>query len=397
MEEKKINGVIKEGEKMKVKKSSLSCFFIITLLFHIFFIRFPFINNYLNIQRILMIIVLVFILLNYSLNIKKYKIDVVMIIYGILVLISGYINRDKHEITHTLVSSFTYVISLFEFYYATKIIANKKDYTFIIKSLFYISLIYVLINDLLLLFRINPFGQYYLLGNKFDVSYLHLFVIASYLTLKKQADIKKKIIFSIMIIISFIVFKYVKCSTGIIGLFIFILLLIFFKNKNKINSKLFFSSLLISSLFVFFVERILQISFIQNFIVNFLNRDLTLTGRIIIYENIPQLLKNHIMFGYGYSSSYETWMKFIYYPNSQNGLIDFIVEQGIIATCFFLIMLKRILFKIRNINFIQPIFLFIIVLNILASVEITINIFYVGLMLLLYSSYKEEEKSNEKS
>lgn len=380
---------------MKIRKDSIFYFIIIILLFQVMFVRLPYLSNYTNIKRVILIFLSLFLLLNFKSFMKKIpKGRFLLFSYLLFVLISGFINRNLHDITHTLISSLTYIGAILVFYFATILISRKKDFNFILKSLFYISLFYIVLNDIFIIIDKNILKNYYLIGDKFDVAYMHLLCISFFMFLnseKKQSFIDIIVRISLLII-TFFILGTIDCSTGIVGLMVFVGLFCLYKKSNYINKKLYCISLILSAFFVFFVNNLLQIGIIQNFIVNFLERDLTLTGRMTIYENVPNILENHLLFGYGHGSSYETWMKYIFYPNSQNGIIDCIVEQGIIATILLIVNAIYIVMKQSNKSKVFSLYVLLITFNVLSTVEITLNLTYVSILLLmnLYCESKED-------
>ena len=97
------------------------------------------------------------------------------------------------------------------------------------------------------------------------------------------------------------------------------------------------------SIIIFLIEN-------QAVIVEFLGRDLTLTGRTGIWSVVISKISNHPWLGYGYRSfwrgregeSIDVWYEtFFLAPNSHNGFLDLLVELGIIGlSCFILSYIK---------------------------------------------------------
>ena len=174
------------------------------------------------------------------------------------------------------------------------------------------------------------------------------------------------------------------------------LLLYFIPKQILENQYVYVASAIGTTVFVFVFDAVLAFQPIQSFIINFLHKDITLTGRVIIYKFIPEILNNHLLFGYGHGSSYETWMKFTHiYPNSQNGYIDCIVEQGLLATIILLllVMLTISIFKksgLREKKF-YPMLMLIYTYSIISCVEVTISIVFVWWIVLLFLLSTEEK------
>ena len=123
-----------------------------------------------------------------------------------------------------------------------------------------------------------------------------------------------------------------------------------------------------------------------------MGKQLTLTGRTAIYENIPLVLRNHILFGYGYGSDYEVWKNFMGMPNSQNGVIECIVEQGIISTGLLIVLIALVMKKSNHffeVNIgVRVLSSIVIMYTLLASIEITISLKYI-LFVFLLNAYTE--------
>ncbi|MCU7204085.1 O-antigen ligase family protein [Turicibacter sp. TA25] len=300
-----------------------------------------------------------------------------------------------------------YIVIVYELFFILSYITEKIDYLFIIKILYKLALIYIILTDLLIFINPHYFmknGEYYLVGNKFSVGYLHLQLIVlffMYTNLNKKFKFSRYLIGILYILLTIIIAIKVDCMTTIIGLFILLLFLFFIPRKITTKPDVFLLILLVSNLALLSYDRILNIPSIQYFITQILNRDISLTGRTVIYDNIPKLMQGKVLLGYGYGSSYETWMKYINLPNSQNALIDIIIEQGLFAVIFLLIIIyfviKRINLKDKNIIHIYyPALVMLYVYSILGAVEITINISYIFWLSLIYSSCSMQKKAKLK-
>ena len=86
-----------------------------------------------------------------------------------------------------------------------------------------------------------------------------------------------------------------------------------------------------SSLFVVLYEVVLLNPYVQTLITTVLKRSLTLTGKNNIYMQIfLNVLKKSLVYGgYGYGSSYEVCVKYLYYADTQNGILEWILQTGI--------------------------------------------------------------------
>lgn len=386
------------------------CFCMIFLMFNAVFMRYQYIDRASTI-RYAIVFLLGIMVFPASVNmIKKlnHKLITVGGLYFSLVLISAFINRNSHVITHTVISALVYICILIESVIAIKYIQSKYGGEYLFRTFSTLFLLYLFVNDALLLLYPKMFftsnATYYLFGNKFAVAYRHLEYLAILIIKHNWSNKKKqrayKLTIAAYILLSFIIFNSLQggsggSGTGIVAMIIMLLLFLVPKQFLE-NQYIYVTSAIGATVFVTVFDAVLAVQSVQNLIVNFLHKDMTLTGRVVIYKFIPEVLSNHLLFGYGHGSSYETWMKFTHiYPNSQNGYIDCIVEQGLLATIvlFLFMMLAISCFKKSSFGEKRyyPLLLLIYTYSIISCVEVTISIVFVWWVALLFLMSAEEE------
>ncbi len=393
---------------MKIKKSNIKYIILLIFIFHLGFIKFPHTPNYRYINYILVLITFLYLLLKLKFIIRRLNKKIVgfLLMYMVLVFISAYTNRNNHVLVNSYYSAVFYILTVFDIFLGISYVAIKKNFSFIIRVFLVLSVTYLFLNDVLLLLYPNLFTKnktYYLVGNKFSVSYLHLQVLVLFLMNRSNKNrsiilLYDRFIFLILILISIYVTIVIESRVGLISIILFILILKFPINFLE-NPRVFLITLISSSLLSFGFNFLLNNKFIHYFIVNILHKDLTLTGRISIYDKIPILLKDHIILGYGYGSSYETWLNYMGMPNSQNATIDIILEQGLIATIL-LIGIFYCIFQLlynskEKSNHLHPVITIIYIFVLLGSVEITFGVPFICWGGLLYAAQAEIEKSNQ--
>lgn len=249
------------------------------------------------------------------------------------------------------------------------------------------------INDVLMLVNgLDPNGSGYLLGNKFQVAYMHYWGLLLYI-LKNSYDKKMKIRkmyygIGFCAIISIIV----QCTTALIGS---IILFYFLSRWNKTHKWIYnplfaLLFLLICSSFFFIFSNILDNSFVQYILVDILNEDPTLTGRMGIYQSLIGFLSLGSIWGYGLGNSHFILAYLFGVANAQNGILDVWIEQGLIGTFLFLCILFILIKHIEK-NFYKlftyPILAFIYTYIYLSSVEITLGINFMLLLAFLLPYY----------
>ena len=131
-----------------------------------------------------------------------------------------------------------------------------------------------------------------------------------------------------------------------------------------------------SFLIIYQIGFLLQSKPVQYVIINVLHEDLTLTGRMNIYNEISNILLEHKWLGYGYGKSYDIIMSRIGYADSQNALMECIINYGIVGTGV-LLLIFYFSIKLSNGNerkFYIMIYLYAMV--VMGVVEITINLLF---------------------
>ena len=120
-------------------------------------------------------------------------------------------------------------------------------------------------------------------------------------------------------------------NTAMIGCYIMLFFEFLLKDK-KINilfsgKKIFFIMILI----FFFIVLQNNISFFNNIITNVFNKDITLSGRTIIWEYAIQTIKEKFILGYGYGAAIPQISNWQYEPSSfHNYFLDLMFRGGIL-------------------------------------------------------------------
>lgn len=148
---------------------------------------------------------------------------------------------------------------------------------------------------------------------------------------KQNLDLKSYVIFAIC----FISILLVNSSTGIVGMMIILLYIIFRKFADRI--KLINSY---SSLFIYLVSFVsIMILKIQNLfkflIVDVLKKDLTFTGRTYIWDSVLKSIKTKPLLGYG-NVTYQ-YNKYIF--TTHNTILDILYKSGVLGLVTYIIIL----------------------------------------------------------
>ena len=387
---------------MKIKIKTLWTGIITFLVFHmaIISINSLYWKNYeYGIKRYLDIIVLLLlILLDLRLLIKKRYIVIntlVALLAGVAVY-SSWINQNLPS--SSVATSVFYAIQIIDCFLYGEYIESSDNYDNGIKTLFYLSLFYCLLTDVFMFLDLRTktyaWGTeiFYLIGNKFNVAYLHLLVIVLFAQLHEQRIERKKTALIGLYIWSFVVSVYVQCTTAIIGL---IIIIVFFAKKDKyrhflVDPKKIFATLLLCDTVLVFFSQILKFGPIRFVIENILHESVDLTNRVYIYERSFVMLFSKPWFGYGYDNNIAQSRIFTHANNTQNGLMDCIVSYGIIGTILTVAIILVVVAKCRKRNS-YALLVLMLTYVVMSSVEITIRGFFFLILALAMCSKNIDE------
>lgn len=377
--------------KISIRPSYLIYF----LLFNISFVSLVYLPFYNILKYIIIVICLLFIILNYKYIFRKKFIffELASILYILVLMYSSFINRgttERNTFFAGTVFSLTFMCTIF----ITEISYNRKEekvfFNIIYKTLF----LYTITSDFILLLfpnLVNLYDSYYLIGNKFSMSYYHLVLLFFFVLRNKRFDYICIIKLIFLFCFSIFIINKVDCRTGLIGCLLFLLFLFFNRFlKIKIGVTTISFAMILSFLFVFLYKQILEIKIVEN-LITFFDRSITLTGRTIIYEAVPEIIYRKIKFGYGYGSSYDVLQNLIGAPNCQNALLEILFMSGVIGSIFFIMMIICMAsnYKKSNNAFILYLMLTVILLG---TIETTYGGIFLSLIPIIntlkFSNYK---------
>lgn len=171
-----------------------------------------------------------------------------------------------------------------------------------------------------------------LLGNKFNVAYAHLMLMFLSIFLEERLHVRNKKVIIYAIIVAGIC-KFCDCTTALLGCCLFVFLyFVPLKIKEVLSRPIVVMLLFFLSAFLLLAfDGILMSKPIQYLIVEVLHRDGTLTGRMQVYPYVLMLIADKPWFGYGYGTDIVKRVS-IWYANAQNGLLDFAIRYGWLAS-----------------------------------------------------------------
>lgn len=281
----------------------------------------------------------------------------------------------------------------------------------VIKVFFWIILLLVIINDSLIFMGIkftDGVFETYLIGTKFSVAYLHIYLLAFYL-LRKKAEFrfyKRHIVLLVLFVVAVIGLSLrVDCNTGMLGCMLFVVIIILFNTFPNKFLRIFTNPMVLlccfvgSALIAFGFETLMNSPVVEHIVVDILHRQTNLTGRTEIFALFIIRMTGHWMWGYGYGSAYTTSMELFGYADAQNAILQWILQVGILSTICMIVIWAfsfKGLSKQKNIIEIMPLIALVYVFIILGTVEITFNMSFILWIGLIYMWVLQQKKENKR-
>lgn len=394
---------------MKVKVTVSITAVMLVLIFILQFVSFPYFSWYNLVKYGIIVSAGIFIIPQYKLFLKKryMVINLLAILFCMLTVYASYINRSRVKERNPFLASIVFVATFILFLFFVEIIAEKEQIKRMIGSFYKTAFVIAVITDIIMFMKpelVITYRGNYFIGTKFSVVYLHLFLIALYLAkinFQTQKRFRKKRLVALGVW-NIVVGIYVHCATGIVGLVVlYVLIYIIEKRERLFLNCIMFTVIQLSCFaFVYINQRVLNNSLVQGILRDILKRDITLTSRTKIFELVPQLLIGNTTWGFGYGTSYELGMRLGGFPDTQNGILEWVWQVGVPTTIIMLIMFASFFFvsnryeNNRNKKIIIPILACVYLLTILGTVEITIGTMYFALLIMVFGISIEDSTND---
>lgn len=367
------------------------------LIFVTQFISLPYISwyNLLRYTTIVLVGLYVGIRIKIVLQKKYLLVNIIAVAFSFLTVFTSFLNRSREINRDPFLASIPFVASFVLVLLFMEISADYGMIKEIIRVFFKTAVVFTVVTDILIfavpsLFVI--YNQRYFVGTKFDVVYLHMLLSVFYLTQNLDNEIRSYKNIPLLLLSAWSIFIgiYVDCVTGILGTLILLLLLVIIKNREELflNGLFYFVIQALCFGFIFFYEFVLSNPTVEHFIVNIFGRDISLTARTEVYETVPDILTKHDgwLKGMGYGSSYELGMRYGGFPDTQNGILEWIWQVGIpttvimILTFAFILSVSKNYMDESNRKMLLPLVAGVYLMSILGTAEITISLMYFSLV-----------------
>ena len=333
-------------------------------------------------------------------------INVFLLIFLSIVLYTSWINRGVIETRNPFFAAIVFSALLIEFFLMMEITAIKGYTQSMIDVFFVLTSMLVITTDMFVFLGISldyEGGMKYIPGTKFQVVYLHFLWLALYMVKYRQSyrlKQKYKLGMVVLILLSLVVSAIVDCSTGIIGAFIFAIVLLLYRRHSNIiyNPTVLVGTLIVSFLLSYIIRVIIMWRPVEYVLVHLLDKDITLTSRTRIYMMVPLLLRGHYLWGYGYGTTYELGKKLGGFPNTQNALWEWIWQCGILGVVALLSLIYVVVLYVNKAHYksnesrSRYMLMMLYIFSVLAIVEITVDLSYLGYLAMLIPLTYTREK-----
>lgn len=287
---------------------------------------------------------------------------------------------------NAIVTGYRYVI----YFFTIGFYVHKGDYKSIIHELYRITLLLLMIVDAVVVFSHgkgvggNEVLGNYVIGNKFTVSWLHLFFLALYQTHKMLNNSFSLTQFIAVGIACSIICRLMECTTGIIGCLTIILVVTLMSLSNRFlvlfcNPLVFLAIFYSSTFLLVFSDILISDQLLSSFFLRYSHTSKLLTGRLEMYEIAILYIKKSPWVGFGIN--YTIVEEILGWGNPQNGILKMLLDHGILGMaaltmlCFYS-MSKGHRIGIRNTILIGPFVALLYGFAICSMVEICLSSFF---------------------
>lgn len=372
--------------KCKVKILDILIYALFFAIFKAYFIP----NTIRQILKLLIIFAVLFFLIS---RLPKNRLFNISLLFSTCIITSGIVNYiDGGYTLKALLDSFLYSLCLYDIYTMAYYCYCKKAMPRLLKCLYNITFLYcvlTLFSVLITGVENNSNTSAYLFGNKFSSSYFFILFLALFGATHDMKKRKNKCMYLGIELFAFLFSLHVMCVTTTVAIVIIFTISLLPKDIRTLfmNPKAVVAALIASAAILLIFETLLKIDFINNLVANIFNKSYTIAGRLVIYNNyLLDMIRSKFFLGYGYSNGQLLNLTGGVFSNAQNGLLEQLVNYGIIGISF-LIYTTYYCFK-KPIKGETTFYLSLVVdaMIVAAVVEVTLNWFFLlGLCLVRWS------------
>ena len=338
-------------------------------------------------------------------NKEAWRSNISVIVFWFVITLCTFLNFGmSSRILNALVTGCSY----FLIFYLFNFFCNKYGVQEVINIVWkYVLIILILVDLSVILSGGNGIGNrdggenLFLIGNKFAVSYYHMFGLALFLgqTVHMKNPKKRNRMLILFAAYSALICHVADCTTGMVGCGVILIIHLISFKKNHIveilSKPMVITAVFVVSTFLLVgTDVLLNNNFIYNFFSTFSHTPKILSGRLDMYAIAISEIQKSPWVGFGINCTVVkdrlTW------GNAQNGLLKMLLDFGIVGTIsFFVVFLNSLKNRKGQHKQIEYGLLGFVYAMIVASmVEINISgLFFMSLALIkMAKSQLKEEK-----
>ena len=350
-------------------------------------------------------------LVRYALKQKYFWILVLLAVFCVLLGCTMLVDRRIVLESYSRSATLRLILFLAELFLFMILAAQASRTEMTLSFLYWYLLVLVVVTDAVLLTRVVTFYsggfETYLVGSKFSVMYRHFDLAAIWMMRNQKLireNLKTKVTACIIMVLFAVISLRVDCKTALLGCMLMLGLIVVMDSRKKNRLRLFasptvlFAALLISAVIPFVLKEFLETPNVTYVVKDVMKRDLTLTGRTKIYAKYLATMENYWPWGYGFGTGNEVSVKmFGGYANTQNGLLQWILQVGLIGTVPLCLLLISVFWQLSNAasekqRYLMPLVALIYVYIILGVIETTYSMGFIVLFALIFMLVNERRK-----
>lgn len=307
-------------------------------------------------------------LFSFTIQKKINKLDCCFFIFYLILAIATVINRiDIANYIKDLISSMLLYLSIKY--------GMEKDPKSYFKYSSRILLLYTLFNTISAvylypnsMFRDNNNPIFFLGGDNTSIR-IYLYSIGMYFANKHFNG--RKISFPVLPVLNLLIFSFLRdIGSGKVCLFVIIIGLVFLKVKQKMPKDILLKIALVHIIIFTLLLSLAKIDIARSIVVNILHRDMTLTGRTIIWDITVNKIIEKPVLGYGMidGMDFQAMLGGITGVNAHNTYLMMLFNGGLILFAIFIIayFITRKQFSITKVSnwfYVFPLLLFTIMVR----------------------------------
>ena len=336
-------------------------------------------------------------------NSKRKQLFNCSLIFVSCVLLSAIVVGIRENYTfRDILDSVLYALTFYDLYTFAGLCKNKGCSYKLVNSMYKINFVYcmlTIISVAIVGVQNNSNTDVYLFGNKFTSAYLFILLVALYGASHKMSKKRNKVTLCAIFVFSIAFSFYMDCGTATVTLVVLLIICLISDRIRQliVNEKYVVLALIMSAVIVIWIERILNVDFINQLVFQYFEKSYTVTGRLEIYgKYLTNVILSSFWVGHGYSNSVMKNLTGVY-ANAQNGLLEMFVSFGFLGVVA-LIYTVYYCYK-KSDKGIQVFYLSLIVYGmIIAAVfEISLNWFFMlGICLIRWNCNLDENVSRKK-